>query len=94
MQVKVLKKTTNELEIDVEGAGHTLCNLLAKKLLEDESVELAGYNVPHPLASSTVIYVRMKGRANAEKALLRALEKACNMNDRFGKELEAAFKKT
>jgi DNA-directed RNA polymerase subunit L len=94
MQVKVLKKTSNELKIEVDGAGHTLCNLLAKKLLEDESVDLAGYDVPHPLASNTMIYVRMKGRANAEKALLRALEKTREMNNKFGKELEVALKKT
>ena len=94
MQVKVLKKTSNELKIEVNGAGHTLCNVLAKKLLDDESVDLAGYNVPHPLASNPVIYVRMKGRANPEKALLRALEKAREMNHKFGKELEVALKKT
>jgi DNA-directed RNA polymerase subunit L len=55
---------------------------------------LAGYDVPHPLASNTTIYVRMKGRANAEKALLRALEKAREMNNKFGKELQATLKKT
>jgi DNA-directed RNA polymerase subunit L len=94
MQVKALKKTSNELKIEVDGAGHTLCNLLAEKLLEDESVDLAGYDVPHPLASNTMIYVRMKGRANAEKALLRALEKAREINNKFGRELQATLKKT
>jgi DNA-directed RNA polymerase subunit L len=93
MQVTVLKRTTNELKIEVEGAGHTLCNLLQRKLLEDENVELAGYNVPHPLASNPVIYVRMKGRANPEKALLRALEKARDMNRKFGELFEASLKK-
>ena len=68
MKIKVLKKDANELKIELEGAGHGLCNLLQKKLLEDETVDLAGYDVPHPLASSPVIYVRMKGTAKAEDA--------------------------
>jgi DNA-directed RNA polymerase subunit L len=60
--------------------------------LEDKSVELAGYNVPHPLASNPVIYVRMKGAAKPEDALRRAAEKAREANAAFGKELERALK--
>ena len=93
MKVKVLKQTTNELKIEVEGAGHGLCNLLQKKLLEDKKVELAGYDVPHPLASNPVIYVRTKGSAKPEDALIAAAEKAREVNDAFGKALEKALAK-
>jgi DNA-directed RNA polymerase subunit L len=92
LKIKVLKKTANELKIEVEGAEHGLCNLLQKKLLEDESVDLAGYDVPHPLASNPVIYVRMKSTAKPEKALIRAAKKALKANDAFSKALEKALK--
>ena len=92
MKVKVLQKTANELKIEVEGAGHGLCNLLQKKLLEDERVDLAGYDVPHPLASSPVVYVRMKGAAKPKDALIKAVEKAREANTAFGKELKKALK--
>jgi DNA-directed RNA polymerase subunit L len=92
MKVKVLQKTANELKIEVEGAGHGLCNLLQKKILEDERVDLAGYDVPHPLASSPVVYVRMKGTAKPEDALIKAAEKAREANTAFGKELKKALK--
>lgn len=92
MKVKVLKKAANELKIEVEGADHGFCNLLQKKLLEDERVDLAGYDVPHPLASNPVIYVRMKGTAKPENALIRAAEKAREANEAFGKALEKALK--
>jgi DNA-directed RNA polymerase subunit L len=88
----VLQKTADELKIEVEGAGHGLCNLLQKKLLEDERVDLAGYDVPHPLASSPVVYVRMKGTAKPEDALIKAAEKAREANTAFGKELKKALK--
>lgn len=92
MKVKVIKKTENELKIEIEGAGHGICNLLQKKLLEDKSVDQAGYDVPHPLASNPVIYVRMKGTAKPEDALIQAAEKARESNEAFGKALEAALK--
>ncbi|MEM2631577.1 MAG: DNA-directed RNA polymerase subunit L [Candidatus Bathyarchaeia archaeon] len=92
MKVKILKKSENELKIEVEGIGHTLCNLLQKKLLEDESVELAGYDIPHPLASNPIIYVRTKGKETAEEALLKAIERLREMNKEFGKELQKALK--
>jgi DNA-directed RNA polymerase subunit L len=92
LKVKVLKKKANELKIEVEGASHGLCNLLQKKLLEDESVDLAGYDVPHPLASNPVIYVRMKGSAKPEAALIKAADEAREANNAFGKELKKALK--
>jgi DNA-directed RNA polymerase subunit L len=92
LKVKVLKKTANELKIEVEGAGHGLCNLLQKKLLEDKKVDLAGYDVPHPLASNPLIYVRTKGAAKPQDALIAAAEKAREVNSAFGKALEKALK--
>ncbi|MFB3888842.1 MAG: RpoL/Rpb11 RNA polymerase subunit family protein [Candidatus Bathyarchaeia archaeon] len=92
MKVKVVKRTEKELKIEIEGAGHGLCNLLQKKLLEDRSVDLAGYDVPHPLASNPVIYVRMKGTAKPEEALAEAAEKAREANEAFGKALDEALK--
>ncbi|MEM3577697.1 MAG: DNA-directed RNA polymerase subunit L [Candidatus Bathyarchaeia archaeon] len=94
MKIKVLKETSNELKIEVEGIGHTLCNILQKILSEDENVDLAGYDIPHPLASNPVIYVRTKGKAKPEEALLKAIEKARNINKEFREELERALKKT
>ena len=92
MKIKVLKKEKNELKIEVEAASHGLCNLLQKKLLEDENVDVAGYDVPHPLASNPVIYVRMKGAAKPEDALVKAAEKALKENTAFSKELTKALK--
>ncbi|MEM3696125.1 MAG: DNA-directed RNA polymerase subunit L [Candidatus Bathyarchaeia archaeon] len=93
MKIKTLKKTPNELKIEIEGLGHTICNLLQKRLLEDENVDLAGYDIPHPLASNSIIYVRTKGKVKPEEALLKALEKTREMNEEFRKEVEKAFKK-
>ena len=92
MKINVIKKSGNELKIEIEGGTHGLCNLLQKRLLEDKTVDFAGYDVPHPLASNPVIYVRMKGKAKPEEALVRAIEKVREANDAFSKELDHVLK--
>ena len=87
-----MKKTGNELKIEIEGVGHTLCNLLQRKLLEDENVDVAGYDIPHPLASNPVIYVRTKGDVAPEEALLKAVGRLLEISEEFGKALEKALK--
>ena len=94
MKIRVLKRTSDELKIEVEGAGHSLCNLLQKRLLEDGATDLAGYDVPHPLASNPLIYIRTKEGAKPEAVLRRAAEEARDLNRTFGKELQRALKKT
>ena len=93
MKVKMLKRTSNELKLEVEGIGHTLCNLLQKRLLEDGNVALAGYDIPHPLVSNPIIYVRTKGDVKPEEALRKAVKKAREINKEFGKELKKALPK-
>jgi DNA-directed RNA polymerase subunit L len=92
MKVKLLKKSENELKIEIEGTSHGLCNLIAKRLLEDKKVEFAGYDLPHPLASSPIIYVRMKGANKPEDALIEAASKVRDANDAFSKELNRVLK--
>ncbi len=92
MKINVLKKTDKELKIEVEGADHGLCNLLQKRLLEERSVDMGGYDIPHPLASNPIIYVRTKGATKPEEALLKAVEKASEANTAFGEALEKALK--
>ncbi|MCL1965900.1 MAG: DNA-directed RNA polymerase subunit L [Candidatus Bathyarchaeota archaeon] len=93
MKINVLNKTENELKIEIIGADHGICNLLQKKILLDENVDLAGYDVPHPLASNPIIYVRMKdNKSKPQDTLLTAAKKAIADNDDFTKALEKALK--
>lgn len=92
MKINVVKRSGNELKIEIVGSTHGLCNLITKRLLEDKTVDFAGYDVPHPLASSPNIYVRMKGKSKPEDALLRAVGKVREANEAFGKELDRVLK--
>jgi len=92
MNINVLEKKTNELRIEIDGEGHTFCNALQKVLLEDETIEIAGYDIPHPLISKPIIYVRTKGKRHPETALREAAEKIRARSKEFRVSFEKALK--
>lgn len=89
MEVKVLSKSKNELRLEIVGEDHTFCNLLQNVLLEDKNIEIAGYDQPHPLIRTSIVFLRTKREASPEKALLNALagiqELNKEFNDKFAK---------
>jgi len=90
MEVKVVSKAKNELKIEIIGEDHTFCNLLQNALLNDKNVEIAGYDQPHPLIRSSIIYLRTKREASPEKALLSALEYLKEENKEFDEKFSKA----
>ncbi len=93
MDIKILKKTSDEIRIEVLGEGHTFCNLLQKALLEDEAVETGGYSLQHPLISNPIVYVRMKEKRKPEKRPETALKEAAERIRQRGREFRANFEK-
>jgi DNA-directed RNA polymerase subunit L len=94
MEVKVLSKSKNELRLEIIGEDHTFCNLLQNVLLEDKNVELAGYDQPHPLIRSSIIYVRTKREVSPEKTLLNALANVQELNKEFNEKFAKAVEPT
>jgi len=93
MNLRVLKRTPDEMRIEIEGEGHTFCNLLQKTLLEDDTVDVAGYSIQHPLVSNPVIYVRMKAKRKPEKRPETALKEAAEKIRQCNKEFRVSFEK-
>ncbi len=92
MKVTILEKKANELKVEIEGEGHTFCNVLQKALLEDDTIEMAAYDIPHPLISNPIVYVRTDGHRRPETALREAVKKIRRLNRDFGKIFENALK--
>ena len=92
MKVNTLKRSKGLLKVEVEGEGHTFGNLLQEALLEDKTVDWAGYDLPHPLFSKPTITVRMKGEGQPEKALERASKKIRADTEEFIEKFTAAVK--
>jgi len=92
MKVQVLKKTSNELKIEIEEEGHSLCNVLQKFLIADDTVDMAGYTVPHPLLPHAIVYVRTKKRRKPEDAIKDAVKKIRGQSKEFRTSFEKALK--
>lgn len=93
MRLTVLERKPDKIVIEVDGEGHTLCNLLEAVLLEDEEVEYASYNISHPLVSKPIITVKTKGRKSPEDALRDAVKKILDRGRSLRDEFEKAFQK-
>ena len=93
MEIKVLKKTSDEMHVEIIGEGHTFCNLLEKALLEDPMVEVGGYSLQHPLVSNPVVHVRMKEKRKPEKRPETALKEAAEKARRLSNEFQVSFEK-
>ena len=92
MKVNVLQRSKGALKVEVEGEGHTFGHLMQETLLEDKSVDWAGYDQPHPLFRQSIITVRMKGEAQADKALDRASKKIRADTAEFVEKFSSAIK--
>lgn len=83
MKVKILNKTKNELKIEIDSEGHTFCNVIQKAALGDKRVDLAGYDTPHPLTASPIIYLRTKARSKPETVLREVVEEVQKDTETF-----------
>ncbi len=84
MKPIVLEHDRYELRIEFQGEDHGFCNLLRRTLLEEPSVEFAGYHLEHPLLASPVVTLRTK-RRKASVVLREALEKILARSEEFRK---------
>lgn len=88
METTIIEEKGNELKLEIRGESRTFGNLIQHELLNDENVEYAGYDVPHPLVRSMIIYVRTIGRRSPRKALRDALVRLRSKLERFAEGFE------
>lgn len=94
MKLKILKDEPKELRVEIEGEGHTFCNIIQEALLEEKTVDFAGYTIPHPLVSHPIVHVHVKGRTTARRGFHRALERLEKKIVLFEEEFEKSWEKS
>ncbi len=92
MNIKIIKNTARELELEIIGEGHTLCNPLREILFEDKHLTFAGYSVPHPLERSAHFIVRTDGKAKAINVFKQAAQKLIDRTEALRSEFRKALK--
>ena len=89
MKPRIIEHTKFELKFEIGGEGHSFPNLLRKTLLEEPSVEFAGYNIEHPLLASPIVTLKTK-RRQSNVVLREALEKMLARTEEFRKKFKQA----
>ncbi len=75
MKINIIEEVNNEIKVEFEDDDiHTLPNLIVNEVLKDNSVEFAGYNVPHPLEKKAIIIIKTK-RKDPKKVVFEAIER-------------------
>ena len=88
MEIKILEKTKNRLELEIKGEGHTLANALRKELWNDKNVNISGYKIEHALVSEPILVIETTS-GDPKQALISAINRLKKKN----KELADKFKK-
>ncbi len=86
MEIKVIEDKKNKFVFEIDGVGHTFCNILKKELWNDKSVKIATYNIMHPLVSKPKMIIETDGSKNPRKALDDAVKRLKKTNEKFKKE--------
>ncbi len=89
-KIRILEENENVVRIEIEGEDHTLLAPLTSKLLDNEQVDIATYNIQHTLRSNPVLYVKMK-EGNPLEAVKSAVASLALEFEEFEKKYKAAI---
>ena len=80
MEIKFIEKENSRIKFEIKGEDHSLANSLRDELWKDNTIDIAGYNIEHPLVSSPVFSIQTNGKENAKKSLLNAIDRIKKRN--------------
>jgi DNA-directed RNA polymerase subunit L len=91
MELKTIKKTSRELELEITGENETLLNPITEVLLQFDDVDYASYMSDHPESKKRRLFVRVK-KGKPEDILKRAVKQLEDEVKKFSKNFEGKGK--
>jgi DNA-directed RNA polymerase subunit L len=89
-KVRILERSGNIVRLEIVGENHTLLAPLTSKLLENEQVDLATYNIQHTLRSNPVLFVKMR-EGDPLEAVKSAVASLMSDFEEFERKYKAAI---
>jgi DNA-directed RNA polymerase subunit L len=83
MEVKIIRKTDTEIEMEIRGESHTLMNALKAALIEDKAVRTATYTIEFPGVSEPVLFVKTDKTEDPIDAIKKASSRLSGQCDDF-----------
>jgi len=91
MKLNILEEKKGRLVFELEGASHTICNILKKEMWNDKHIKNVGYTIRHPLVGKPEFIVETDGEdpkkivASASQKIKKEIEK---LSEDFKKSLK------
>ena len=87
MELKTIKKTSKELEIEITDENETILNPIVEVLLQYDGVDYASYMADHPDSKKRKLYIRVN-KGKPEELLMKAVKQLEKDVKDFGKNFE------
>jgi len=91
MELKKIKKTSKELELEITGENETILNPITEVLLQNEDVEYASCMSDHPEINKRRLYIRVK-KGDPVDILKKAVKQLEEEFTDFSKNFESKAK--
>ena len=86
--MKFIKKEDEDVVLEITGETHTICNILRKRLMDQDEVKAAAYDITHPLIGQPEFEVVS---SNPIESLVTASETVKSEASEFKEALQNAF---
>lgn len=87
-KMKYLKDEENDVIMEITGETHTICNILRKRLMAQEEISAAAYDITHPLIGQPEFEVV---GTNPKESIITVCENIKTEAEDFKDELINAF---
>jgi len=91
MELKTIKKTTKELELEITGENETILNPITELLLQNQDVDFASYMADHPESPKRRLYIHVK-KGKPEESLKKVVKQLEDEVKQFSKTFEQKSK--
>ncbi len=91
MELKTIKKTAKELELEITGENETMLNPIIEVLFKNKDVDFATYMADHSESPKRRLFIRVK-QGKPEDALAKAVKQLQDEVKEFSKTFEQKSK--
>ncbi len=86
--MKIVKEEDEKFVFEVTGESHTICNILRKRLMEQDDIKSAAYDITHPLVGQPEFEVNS---SNPRESIARATDTVKEEAAEFKEAVSKAF---
>ena len=92
MEINIIEDKKSRLNFEIKGEGNTFCNVLKDELWNDKHINVAAYNIKHPLIGVPFMIVETDGKKTPRQSLYDAAGRIAEKAEKLRKEAKKELK--